>query len=353
MPNDLIVPYRVDVPQSALDDLAERLDRAKLDEVGAERLDGLLDRWRDGYDWRVWESRINAHPQFTTEIDGLDVHFLHVRSPRPDAFPLILSHGWPGSVVEFLDLLVPLAADFHLVVPSLPGFGFSGPADGWDRHRTARAWAELMRRLGYDRYGAVGNDLGSTVSLELGRTAADHVTGVLVTQIFSMPAGADEPLTEDDADRLAHSQRFIQRHGAYLRLHATRPDLLAPALTDSPVGLAAWNAQLLDAVDPDFALTNITLYWLTGTGASSIRFYAHDARAVHPTTPTTTPVALSEYTGDYFRSVRRYASRDHSAIVSWTTHPGGGHFAAHQAPDALLNDIRAFFEVYGDRTPRP
>ncbi|MFI6596945.1 epoxide hydrolase family protein [Nonomuraea sp. NPDC050536] len=328
--------FLIDVPRAALDDLAGRLK-------GIEE-PGLAAYWRDRYDWRAWEARLNAHPQFTTEIDGQRIHFLHVRSASPGAFPLILTHGWPGSVVEYLDLIEPLAG-YDLVIPALPGFGFSGPATGWDRHRTAGAWAELMRRLGYGRYGAVGNDLGTFVSLELGRLDPGHVAGVHVTQVFSLPDGGPLELAPEDAERLRADREFITRRGAYLSVHALQPEIVAPALDDSPAGLLAWNGQLFgEAVSADFALTNVTLYWLTGTGGSAIRFYHEDARAPHPAEPTAFPIAVSEFTGDIFRSIQALARRDHANIVSWRTHEGGGHYAAHQAPQTLADDIHAFFD---------
>ncbi|KAB2352393.1 epoxide hydrolase family protein [Actinomadura rudentiformis] len=339
-----VTPFRIDISETALVDLAERLSRAPLQQPG--RVNELLDLWRQGFDWREWEARLNTHPQFTTEIDGQRIHFLHVRSAERDTFPLILTHGWPGTVVEYLDVIAPLTAQgFDLVIPSIPGFAFSGPASGWNRYRTARAWAELMRRLGYESYGAVGNDVGATISLELGREDPEHVTGIHVTQIFSLPADPHDAgdLIGDDHERLERSTAFIQEHGAYLRLHATRPDTLAPALTDSPVGLLGWNAQLLESVDPAFALANITIYWLTGTGASAIRFYHEDARVSRPGGPTSRPVGLAEFTGDFFASIRRFAHRDHTSIVSWNTYPGGGHYAAHQAPSVLAQDITGFF----------
>ena len=235
-----ITPFTVAVPEAELDDLRDRLARTRWPDelpgvgwsygVPLGYIKGLVDHWRTAYDWRAWEARLNAYPQFTTEIDGQNVHFLHVRSPHADALPLILTHGWPGSVVEYLDVIGPLtepagrggdAADaFHLVIPSLPGFGFSGATreTGWNRYRTARAWAELMGRLGYGRYGAVGNDIGSFVSPELGRVAPNRVAGVHVTQLFSFPSSdpvemAD--LSEDEQRRLEDHQWFYANMSAY------------------------------------------------------------------------------------------------------------------------------------------
>ncbi|MEV7329843.1 epoxide hydrolase family protein [Micromonospora sp. NPDC093244] len=374
MTGTAIRPFRVEIPQTALDDLATRLDRtiwpAELPGVGdtygmsGDRVRALADRWRDGFDWRAVEARLNAHPQFVTEIDGEQIHFLHVRSSRPDATALVLTHGWPGSVLEYLDVIGPLtepndpaAPAFHLVIPSLPGFGFSGPtrSAGWNRHRTARAWAELMNRLGYDSYGAVGNDGGSLISPELGRIDRKHVLGVHVTQIFSFPSGdpaefAD--LSEADQAALAHLQWFYENKFSFNQVHSQQPQTLAYALADSPVGLLAWNAQLFDeSLDAEFILANVALYWFTGTAASAIRFYWEDAHTdEQPAEPTTAPTAVAMFPGD-FQSIRRFAERDHANIVRWTAYGTdvdgrgdvGGHYAAHQATDVLVDDIREFF----------
>lgn len=374
MTGTAIRPFRVEIPQTALDDLAARLGRtiwpAELPGVGdaygmsGDRVRALADHWRDGFDWRAVEARLNAHPQFVTEIDGEQIHFLHVRSSRPDATALVLTHGWPGSVLEYLDVIGPLtepkdpaAPAFHLVIPSLPGFGFSGPTHsaGWNRYRTARAWAELMNRLGYDSYGAVGNDAGSMISPELGRIDRKHVIGVHVTQLFSFPSGdpaefAD--LSEADQAALAHLQWFYENKFSFNQVHSQQPQTLAYALADSPVGLLAWNAQLFDeSVDDDFVLANVALYWFTGTAASAIRFYWEDAHAgEQPAEPTTAPTAVAMFPGD-FQSIRRFAERDHANIVRWTAYgtdvegrgDAGGHYAAHQATDVLVDDIREFF----------
>ena len=370
-------PYTIDIAQAKLDELADRLRRARwADELPAadgdygvpgDRVRSLAGYWLDRFDWRALEKRLNAYPQFVTEIDGENIHFLHVRSPRPDATPLVLTHGWPGSIIEYLDVIAPLtepadatAPAFHLVIPSLPGFGFSGPtrSRGWNRFRTARAWAQLMSRLGYERYGAVGNDAGSIISPELGRIAPEHVIGVHVTQLFSFPSGDPAEfagLSEADQAALAHLQWFYNEKFSFNALHSQQPQTLAYALADSPVGLLAWNAQLFgETLDPEFIVANVAIYWLTGTSGSSIRFYYEDAHAgEQPAGPTTVPTALAMFPGD-FQSIRRFADRDHSTIVSWNVYtpaeaPGGragdvgGHYAAHEAPDVLVRDIRQFF----------
>ena len=366
---DEIRPFRIEVPQAILDDLRDRLTRTRWPDelpgvgdsygVSLDLVKSLAERWRTGYDWREWEAELNRHQQFTTTIDGQNVHFLHVRSPEADAFPLILTHGWPGSVVEFLDVIGPLSDPaahaakpdeaFHLVIPSLPGYGFSGPTreSGWNRYRTAAAWAELMRRLGYDRYGAVGNDAGSMVNPELGRIDPEHVVGLHVTQIFSFPSGDPSEmadLTPEEQGQLATLQWFYENKFSFNQLMSQQPQTLAYALSDSPVGLLAWNAQLFgEDLDDDFILTNVMLYWLTGTGGSAARLYYEDAHATQPTEPTTVPMGLAAFGGD-FSGIRRFAERDHSNIVRWSTFDHGGHFTAHKAPDLLVGDIRSFFE---------
>ncbi|HEX6681519.1 MAG TPA: epoxide hydrolase [Candidatus Limnocylindrales bacterium] len=366
--------FDLSVPQSDLDDLADRLRRVRFTDpapseeygVALEPVKRLVEYWRDGYDWRAWEARLNAYPHFTTEIDGQRIHFMHVRSPEPGAFPLILTHGWPGSIVEFLRMIDPLtrpgehggdpADAFHLVIPSLPGFGFSGPAQGqgWTTERTAQAWAKLMSGLGYERYGAHGNDAGSMVSPALGRADGEHVTGVHITQMFSFPSGDPkefEDMSPEDMAALGKLQWFMENKFSFNQLHSQQPQTLAHALADSPTGLLAWNAQLMLAdamgtqpLDDDFILTNASIYWLTNTGGSSIRFYYEDAKAGHqPTEPTTVPIGLAGFAGD-FSGVRRFAERDHANLVQWNVYDApGGHYAAHLEPEIMATDIRAFF----------
>ncbi|MER7459860.1 epoxide hydrolase family protein [Micromonospora sp. NPDC126480] len=390
--NTAITPFRIDVPQADLDDLADRLARVRwAQELPADAaaapagpvppgweygvplsyVKRLVERWRTGYDWRAQEERLNTYPQFNTEIDGQNVHFVHVRSPEPDATPLILTHGWPTTPVEWLELIGPLtdprahggdpADAFHLVLPSIPGFGFSGPTTerGWDRFRVARAWAELMRRLGYDRYGAAGNDGGSLISPEVGRADPERVLGVHVTQVFAFPSGDPDELTglsEADRSKLAFAEWFVNNRGTYDKLQSTEPQNLAHALADSPVGQLAWSAQLMgEHLDPDFVITNAMIYWLTNTGGSSARFYYEDAAAVHPRhkvngrgteplAPTTVPLGLANFAWDY-QSIRPLAERDHKNIVSWNAYDRGSHFAAQDAPDLLVSDLRQFFRA--------
>ncbi|HZR50303.1 MAG TPA: epoxide hydrolase [Streptosporangiaceae bacterium] len=360
-----IRPFRIEIGQEALDDLHDRLRRTRYTPdapaaygVPLSEVRRLAEYWRDGYDWRAAEARLNEHPQFVTEIDGQDIHFLHVKSADPDAIPLILTHGWPGSVVEFgniIGLLTSGSPAFHLVIPSLPGFGFSSPlrGQGWSTARTAGAWAELMRRLGYQRYGAAGNDAGSMISPEVGRLDPEHVIGVHVTQVFSFPSGDPaefEGMSAEDGAAMGKLQWFLENKISFNQLHSQQPQTLAHALADSPAGLLGWHLQLMaadamgdKALDDDFILTNTALYWLTNTGGTAIRFYYEDAHGPRPSEPTTVPLGVAGFAGD-FSGVRKFAERDHKNIVQWNLHPEpGGHYAAHLEPAAMADDIREFF----------
>lgn len=366
-------PFQIDIPEAELDDLRTRLDRVRW----AEELPGagwdygvpvayvkeLVEYWRTAYDWRAWEARLNRYPQFTTEIDAQRVHFLHVRSPEEDAAPLVLTHGWPGSIAEFLDVIGPLTdpgahggdprTAFHLVVPSIPGFGFSGPTRerGWGPRRITAAWAQLMPRLGYNRYCVAGNDWGTFVSLDLGRIAPQAVTGVHVTQIFSGPTGEPgelDGLSEEEEAAFENERRFEETMSAYAVLQSQQPQSLAHALVDSPVGLLAWHCLIYRGeLDADFILTNVMIHWLTGTVASAMRIYHEFARQTGTPSPTTVPVGLAQFSDDTM-PVRRFVHRDHKNVVSWNVFDRPGHFAAHQSPDLLIADIRSFF---ADRRP--
>jgi pimeloyl-ACP methyl ester carboxylesterase len=365
-----IQPFRLEVPEADLDDVRDRLGRTRWPDelpgvgwaygVPLDHVRALVDHWRTGYDWRAQEARLNSYPQFTTTIDGQTVHFVHVRSPEPDALPLIATHGWPMTVVEYLDLVAPLtdprahggdpADAFHLVVPSRPGVGLSGPTrdPGWDTRRVARAWAELMARLGYDRYGAHGNDAGSMISPEIGRHAPDRVVGVHVTQLFSFPSGDPaefEDMSDEDMAALRFLEDFTAGGGlAYNQYQSAQPQTLAYALQDSPAGWLAWVSQLFrNWADPDYVVTNAALHWLTGTVGSSLRQYYEDAHAQDtPTAPTTTPTGVAIFAED-FQSVPKLARRDHANIVHWRHYDRGSHFAPHDATDLLVGDLRDFF----------
>jgi epoxide hydrolase len=365
-------PYSVEIKQRDLDDLLARLGRVRWPDelpgvewsygVPSEYVHELVDHWRTSFDWRAHEARLNDHPQFTTTIDGQQVHFLHVRSPEPDALPLICTHGWPMTVFEYLDLAGPLSDPrahggdptdaFHLVIPSLPGVAFSGPTTeaGWDAHRTARAWVELMSRLGYERYGAHGNDAGSQISPEVGRYDRDRVVGVHVTQLFSFPSGDPAEFAEmsdEDMAAMKFLEQFTAGGGlAFNAYQSAQPQTLAYALQDSPAGWLAWVTQLFQrSVDPDYILVNASAYWLTKTVGSSIRRYYEDAHGEpHPSEATTTPTGVAIFAND-FQSVRRFAERDHANVVSWNRYDRGSHFSPHDSPDLLLDDIRQFFRA--------
>ena len=370
MTTDGISPYVVQIPQHDLDDLATRLQRVRWpDELegtgwgyGVPRtyVEQLLEYWRDGYEWRAHEARLNEHAQFVTEINGQRIHFLHVLSAEPNALPLICTHGWPMSVFEYLDLIAPLTdprahgADpvdaFDVVIPSIPGVAFSGSTHepDWNTVRVARAWVTLMERLGYERYGAHGNDGGSQISPEVGRHDPDHVVGVHVTQLFSFPSGDPSEfadLSDEDQAALAFLERFTAGGGlAYNQYQSAQPQTLAYALQDSPAGWLAWVTQLFrDSVDRDYILTNASAYWLTGTIGSSIRRYYDEAHTMQPPDgPTTTPTGVAIFAED-FQSIRKFAERDHANIISWNRYDRGSHFAPVDAPDLLVSDIRDFY----------
>jgi pimeloyl-ACP methyl ester carboxylesterase len=372
MAEQVVRDARIEIPQSDLDDLQSRLERTRWGEelAGAGSDYGvpmgyvrrLAEYWLDGYDWRTWEARLNRCSPCETEIDGQRIHFLHVRSREAGAFPLVLTHGWPGSIFEFLDVVGPLTDPeshggdrrdaFHVVIPSLPGYGSSGPTRerGWHNVRIAAAWAALMARLGYERYGAVGNDAGSMISPELGRIDPEHVVGVHVTQLFSFPSGDPaemNDLGQDEQSQLRTLQWFYENKFSFNVLMAQQPQTIGYAIDDSPVGLLAWLAQLLgEELDPDFVLANVMTYWLTRTGSSAARLYYENAHSQRSTEPTTLPTGVAGFGGDFY-GIRRFAERDHKNIVSWNTYDHGGHFAAHKVPDLYVPDVRAFFRTIG------
>lgn len=376
-----ISAFQIKIPQDRLDDLRHRLAQTRWPDelpgagweagVPLDYLKDLADYWRTGYDWRAHEARLNEFPQFTTDIDGQNVHFLHVRSPEPGALPLIITHGWPGSVVEFMKIIGPLtdpashggdpADAFHLVAPSLPGFGFSSPlaASGWDTGRVARAWAELMKRLGYHRYGAQGGDTGAIVSPELGRIDPDHVIGVHVNNLGTFPSGDPAELaglTEADQARLGLMTTWSHDMAGYAIVQSTRPQTISYALTDSPAGQLAWIVEKFkewtdpsaglpeDAVDRDQILTDVSVYWLTGTAGSAARIYYEGARTWgQRQARSPVPTAVAVFPNDI--TIRPLAERDHN-VVRWTEFSRGGHFAAMEAPDLLVNDVREFFRQF-------
>jgi epoxide hydrolase len=376
-----IRPFRIDIPQTDLDDLRARLARTRwpdeLPGVGWARgvplgyLKELTAHWTGGFDWRAQEARLNQFPQHTTTIDGQPIHFLHVRSPEPDALPLLVTHGYPSSVAEFLEIIGPLtdprahggdpADAFHVVAPSLPGFGFSTPLQqaGWESSRTAKAWVELMGRLGYTRYGAHGGDIGAGISGDLSGLDPERVVGAHVNTDPTALALLDflptelDGLSEEEAASHQRLRQYGQDGKGYLQIQGTRPQSLAYGLTDSPAGQLAWIVekfqewtdpakQLPDqAVNRDQLLTNISLYWFTRSGASAAQFIyeaAHAARAWGAPSPAPTGMAVFGEGS----LLRRALDPDHK-VEHWSEFDRGGHFPAMEVPDLLVGDIRAFF----------
>ncbi len=377
-----VTPFRINVPQAALEDLRDRLNHTRwpseIPGVGWTRgvpvdyLRGLAGHWRDSYDWRKHEAQLNQLPQFTTTIDGQNIHFIHVRSPEPDAMPLVLSHGWPGSFIEFLEVIGPLtdprahggdpADAFHVVIPSIPGYGFSGPITeaGWGSKRVAQAFAELMRRLGYDRYGAQGGDYGAFVTADLARVDTDHVVGIhLNAATFGfIPWGdVDEAtraaMTESERARLDRLANYLEDQSGYMKVHSTRPQTIGYALNDSPVGQLAWIVEKFkewtdgaevpeDAVDRDRMLTDVMLYWLNGSGASSAHLYYESMHGGEWPTPVSVPTGVAVFAQDV--AIRQYGEQGFQ-ITHWSEFDRGGHFAAWEAPDLFVQDVRAFFRT--------
>ena len=385
MTSDEVTPFRIEVPQGTLADLRARLAGTRWPEaetvddwsqgVPLSYLRELCHHWAEDYDWRATERRLNLLPQFRTEVDGLGIHLLHVRSPHPDAFPVVLTHGWPGSVVEFLKVIGPLtdptahggdAADaFHLVIPSLPGFGFSDrPArPGWGVERIAGAWARLMARLGYRRYGAQGGDWGTSVSTAIAQQDPEHVAGIHPTPPLAPPDPATfDDLTDRERAALASLEQAAEWESGYSQEHATRPQTIGYALVDSPAALCAWivekfwawtdhDGHLEDVLTRDELLDNLMLYWLPGTGASSARLYWESIRKVNrwisgPVTDTVAvPTGCSIFPKELQRPSRRWAARRFRDIRWWNELDKGGHFAAFEQPELFVNEVRAFFRL--------
>lgn len=374
-----ITPFKIDVSAVRLQDLRDRLARtvmpSEIDGSWAAGptsayVRGAIDRLLNGYDWRAAEAGINRLPQFTTEIDGQNVHFIHVKSVEKNATPLLLIHGWPGSVVEFLDVIGPLtnpvahggkAEDaFDVVVPSLPGFGFSGPTReaGWNNVRIGKAFIELMDRLGYQRFGVQGGDAGAIIGPEIGRLTPERVIGVhlnAATMGF-IPFGPVSPeeiatFTDSEKVRLQRVQRFMAEHFGFNVMQSSRPQSLAYGISDSPAGLLAWISELftsfgdrVDAVPMDKFLTNFMIYWFTGTAASSIRLYyenAHDPEAWSPKANSGVPTGVAVFGFDEV-PIRRYGESSNT-IVRWNEFDVGGHYAVLEVPDVWVGDVRGFF----------
>jgi pimeloyl-ACP methyl ester carboxylesterase len=372
-----IEPFTLEVPQAELDELRTRLDRTRwpaplpgddwTSGVPTGYLRTLVQRWRDEFDWRAAEARLNTYPQFMADIDGTPVHFIHVRSTHDDALPLLLTHGWPGSVFEFLDVINPLtqpddeADAFHVVIPSLPGFGLSGPtSEPWDTDRIANAWCTLVSALGYNRFGVQGGDIGASVSPAAARAAPDRVVGVHLngSQAFVPPDSVDEKtkagFSDLERDRLDRIGAFMQREYGYIAIQSTRPQTLAYGLTDSPAGQLAWmvdkfkawtwptDALPEDVLGLDRLLEHVSLYWFTATaGTSAYTGYA-TASWGEPPAPSGVATGLIQFGHDI--GIRRFVEREHR-VTRWTDVDYGGHFAAMEVPEILVSDIQAFFRT--------
>jgi microsomal epoxide hydrolase len=377
-----LTPFRIDVPEAVLVDLKDRLSRTRWPdqipgtewEYGTDvaTLRDLCQYWHDEFDWRAAEARLNEWPQFETDVDDLHVHFVHARSPHPDAFPVVITHGWPGSVAEFQKILGPLtdppahggdAADaFHVVAPSMPGYGFSGPTTrrGVDTRAIAEVNATLMARLGYDRYGAQGGDWGAGVSTQLGRHDADHVAGVHLNMVLARPPDPANPtagVQPDEMELLNRLDTFRREETGYQAIQGTKPQTLAYGLTDSPAGLAGWilekfrtwsdcSGDVFSRFTRDELLTNITIYWVTGTINASTRLYRESLRGqgFAGAGRVEVPTGAAIFPKELFTPPRVWADAAYN-IVRWTPMPSGGHFAAMEEPELLVDDMRAFFRL--------
>jgi pimeloyl-ACP methyl ester carboxylesterase len=374
--SDLIEAFVCAAPDADLADLKNRLARTRWPEaetvddwsqgVPLQAAQALCAYWRDSYDWRRCEAALNAFDQFTTDIDGLSIHFLHVRSPDPGALPILLTHGWPGSVLEFLKVIGPLsdpaahgapgAQAFHVIAPSLPGYGFSGKPGrtGWGAERTAQAWITLMRRLGYGRFVAQGGDWGAAVTTAVAAAAAPECIGIHLNMPIAHPTKDDiAEMTVAEQAALADIQRFQQQGSAYNRLQSTKPQTIGYALADSPMSQATWIYEKLQAWSdndgtPENAFTRdeildlITLYWLTNSGASSARMY-WESPAAFQQRVLDLPVGVSIFPREIIRPSRRWAERAYPQLIHWNELPKGGHFAAYEQPAAFVDELRACF----------
>ena len=373
---DTIHPFRIEIPQADLDDLADRLARTRFAppapgdswEYGTPEsyLRDAVEHWRTAFDWRAVEERANTFPQFRTEIEGQTVHFLHVRSAEPDARALVLTHTYPGSFLDFLDLIGPLtdpvahggrAEDaFHVVVPSIPGFGFSTPlsepADGgsWTMARVARTWDTLMRRLGYESYGTHGSDAGTMIGRELAVLDPEGFLGAHLLQLFSFPSGAEGEMDgfgPQEFAALEHLQWF-QSVGGYNAMNASRPQTVAAGLSDSPVGQLAYSELFenfgkgTSLVSLDQVLAQVSLYWFTNTSATAVRYHYTEQRSGAEPVVSTGRIGVAVFADD-FQTIRSLAERDNARIEHWAEYPRGGHFAAMEVPELVVQDLRTFF----------
>ena len=375
--SDAIEPFRVAIGQEAIDDLHRRLDAARFpDQIpgthwdyGAEleTVRDLVGYWRNTFDWSAVEKQLNALDHFRTTIDGQSIHFVHARSAVPEAMPLVLSHGWPGTVVEFLKVLGPLTDPeahggrredaFHVICPSLPGYGFSEPTrtTGWDAIRMADAFAALMARLGYDGYGAQGGDWGALITTQLGLRDPDHCRGIHLNMPLAAPQSDVDSLTDAERAALADMAQFNRMETGYQMIQGTRPQTLGFGLNDSPAGLAAWIVEKFRAWSDcgddvyrsftrDELLANISVYWFTGTITSSTRLYYEVTQGGRMSLDdrVEVPTGVARFPKEVMRFPRRWVE-DHYNVTHWTEMPRGGHFAAMEVPDLFVEDVRRFF----------
>ncbi|MCX4163641.1 MULTISPECIES: epoxide hydrolase family protein [Paraburkholderia] len=377
--SDAIESFSVHVPQSLLDDLKQRLETTRWPDretvqdwsqgVPLERMKSVVEYWRTSYDWRSVEKTLNSFAQFRTLIDGLGIHFLHVRSPHPDALPIVLTHGWPGSVIEFLKVIRPLtdptshggsAKDaFHVVVPSLPGFGFSDKptTSGWNIPRIAQAWAQLMKKLGYARWVAQGGDFGAGVTTALGHLRPQGLAAIHLNWQFVFPEKIpDSGLTPDEARAVAQANAFLSKGYGYFLEQSTRPQTVGYGLADSPAGQAAWIYEKFQAWtdsngDPETVLSrsqildDISLYWLTDTSASSARIYWENFPASFAGGRIDLPVAATAFPKEIYQAPRSWAERDYPDLIYWHEAERGGHFAAFEQPEIFVRELRAAFRT--------
>ncbi|WP_420607335.1 epoxide hydrolase family protein [Novosphingopyxis sp.] len=377
-----VQPFHLHIAEAELDDLRDRLSRTRwpdpetVDDTSQgpplAKIRALVDYWREGYDWRRCETMLNRFGQYRTEIDGLGIHFLHIRSPESNTIPLIMTHGWPGSVLEFRDVIGPLtdpvahggsASDaFHLVIPTLPGFGFSDKptATGWNLDRITDAWITLMDRLGYEHWGAQGGDWGAAVTSMLGYKAPPSLIGIHLNMVLFQPTDEErENATAEEQEMLGRMQRYEEQFSGYYKLQNTRPQSIGFSLADSPVGLAAWIYALFQDVSGsdgkpedvftfDEMLDDIMLYWLPNAGPSSVRLYWEAMRSMMkggmPTQPMSTPTAISMFPGEQGGISRRWAERRFANLVHFNEVDRGGHFAAMEQPELFVTELRSAFE---------
>lgn len=359
-----IRPFRIAVPDEEVADLRDRLSRTRWPDrecvsdwsqgVPLDYVRDLAAYWAGDYDWRVREARLNAFEQFVTEIDGVDIHFIHQRSTDPDAFPLLITHGWPGSIVEFAKVIGPLNRDYHVVCPSLPGFGFSGKptAAGWTVERVALAWDILMKRLGYDRYGAQGGDWGAAVTTQIGRNAQGCIA-IHINMPIAAPVGDLSDPSPEELEALAALDHYQRWEAGYSKQQATRPQTIGYGLADSPAGQLAWIVEKLYAwsdcdghpeniFSRDEMLDDVMMYWATNSGASSARLYWESFGAFGGGGKVELPTGVAHFPKEIVKAPRSWCESAYN-ITHWTDMPRGGHFAAFEQPELFVEDVRTFF----------